>query len=213
MLAVGTDNNLLVYCQDVKYNNILVDWPRVAKAHMISLISKLLTKCESESYPPQEAEESGIPITTVKTQPFLPLILSLLRPDDHVAAERWLIQLTACLSDYGAAFPVDPTARDPQRFHGAGPALVRAPEALLWLDLTPAIDIWAVGCMIFQLITNQPLFRPDAARNPHRIHELNVILAQINECVGPLPKDMIDRCGPVTLPNTDYNRNKVRANH
>lgn len=46
------------------------------------------------------------------------------------------------------AFPVDHTARDPQRFHGAGPALVRAPEALLWLDLTPAIDIWAVGCMV-----------------------------------------------------------------
>ena len=56
-----------------------------------------------------------------------------------------------------------------------------APEALLGLPKTPESDLWSAGCVIFEILTGQPLFGGDS---------IEETLAQIIHLRGSLPEKM-----------------------
>lgn len=58
----------------------------------------------------------------------------------------------------------------------------RAPEVILSVDYTHAIDIWSFGCLLAELIMGVPLFTGDSEAD-----QLNCIM----EVLGPVPLEMV----------------------
>ncbi|RFU25889.1 hypothetical protein B7463_g10456, partial [Scytalidium lignicola] len=82
-----------------------------------------------------------------------------------------------CIIDFGESFYInDP----PTRFVGT-PASFFAPEMLFGLPPSPASDVWALRCLIFELQTLKPLI-------PVFFGRLDEALAMIVTTLGPLPK-------------------------
>jgi serine/threonine-protein kinase SRPK3 len=67
----------------------------------------------------------------------------------------------------------------------------RAPEILLGCKFTQKIDIWSVGCMLYEFVTDRILFRPfkDDTGDTDQ-HHVNQIL----NTIGEIPTKMIDNC-------------------
>eukprot|EP01130_Rhizamoeba_saxonica_P006741 TRINITY_DN2692_c0_g1_i1.p1 TRINITY_DN2692_c0_g1~~TRINITY_DN2692_c0_g1_i1.p1 ORF type:complete len:481 (-),score=120.28 TRINITY_DN2692_c0_g1_i1:1158-2600(-) len=61
----------------------------------------------------------------------------------------------------------------------------RAPEVILGAKYDTAIDIWSMGCIIFELITGDLLFEPKSSRNFEKNDDH---LAQIIELLGKMPR-------------------------
>lgn len=72
-----------------------------------------------------------------------------------------------------------------------GTRYYRAPEVILGLNITTAYDIWSVGCLLFELITNDVLFYPHAY-NSWKISRDEDHLALIVELLGPIPSWMLN---------------------
>lgn len=98
------------------------------------------------------------------------------------------------LVDFGLAFYQD-------RFHDTARLQTReyrAPEVVLgFSQVTTAIDIWSVACLVFEMSTSQYLFDiPLATHATCSRDEMH--LAQAMELLGaPLPTGMVKRCGLV----------------
>jgi serine/threonine protein kinase len=60
----------------------------------------------------------------------------------------------------------------------------RAPEIVLKLAYTNAVDVWSVGCILFELYAGKPLF---PAQNSSEL------LMMIYELVGPLPASVVEK--------------------
>lgn len=66
----------------------------------------------------------------------------------------------------------------------------RAPEVILGLKYDEKIDIWSIGCMIYELYTGEILFDPDKDKDFSRdFHHLFLI----EEICGEFPKNMIKK--------------------
>jgi serine/threonine-protein kinase SRPK3 len=67
----------------------------------------------------------------------------------------------------------------------------RAPEVIIKYKYNEKIDIWSLGCLIFELLTGEILFDPKKTRelNRDRIH-----IKYIYEKIGKLPSQMINSC-------------------
>lgn len=107
---------------------------------------------------------------------------------DHVSFE---LDPVVKLADLGAAFFEDhppPTV--------VTPVALRAPETILCggaLPLGKGIDLWAFGCLVFELLTARPLFvglealdgdeQADEETNDEH-------LIQLSEVLGPLPAEL-----------------------
>ncbi|MBW0530423.1 hypothetical protein O181_070138 [Austropuccinia psidii MF-1] len=61
----------------------------------------------------------------------------------------------------------------------------RSPEAILGGNWSTPVDIWSASCMIFELLTGDYLFNPDAV--PKRYTKDDDHIAQIIELVGSIP--------------------------
>ncbi|KAJ4469865.1 kinase-like domain-containing protein [Lentinula aciculospora] len=73
----------------------------------------------------------------------------------------------------------------------SAPAL-RAPEVILWSDFGPGIDIWAIGCLTFELLTGRWLFAPEAADEDWSFEDDH--LAKMMELTGQrFSESMLDR--------------------
>jgi serine/threonine-protein kinase PRP4 len=100
-----------------------------------------------------------------------------LKPDNILVNEQRNI-LKIC--DLGSAFPVSDTPTAPylvSRFY-------RAPEVMLGIPYDYAVDVWAIGCTLFELYTGKILFTG---------RDNNSMLRAIMECRGKLPPKLLRR--------------------
>ncbi|KAF5596713.1 CMGC SRPK kinase [Fusarium pseudocircinatum] len=93
------------------------------------------------------------------------------------------------LTDLGGAF----TEENPlQATEIITPVALRAPEIILGGRVGKGIDIWAFGCMIFEMVIGRPLFVAIQALEGQDYDETSndEHLIQLWEVIGPLPKPM-----------------------
>ena len=82
----------------------------------------------------------------------------------------------------------------------------RAPEVILGLYYSEKIDVWSIGCIIYELYTGRILFDPDKDKDFSRdFHHLFLI----EELCGPIPKDVIKRS---PKKNEFFKKNKLNCN-
>jgi serine/threonine-protein kinase SRPK3 len=69
---------------------------------------------------------------------------------------------------------------------------LRAPEIIIHSDFGPKIDIWAVGCLTFELLVGRWLFNPEDGGEDWRLEDDH--LAKILELTGEqFSKSVLDR--------------------
>ncbi|KAF5681390.1 CMGC SRPK kinase [Fusarium denticulatum] len=96
------------------------------------------------------------------------------------------------LADMGGAFLEDSPL---QAAEAITPVALRAPETILNERLGKGIDIWAFGCLIFDMIVGRPLFVAIQSLEGEDYDETSndEHLIQLWEVVGPLPKPLLQR--------------------
>jgi serine/threonine-protein kinase SRPK3 len=98
--------------------------------------------------------------------------------------QKYLDNIEICLTDFGSIvhkknFSIEEIMT---RYY-------RGPEILLEMKHNFGSDIWALGCLIYELITGKILFDPD--KDDLRERDYNHLLL-INKYVGKIPKYMLD---------------------
>ncbi|KAF4503417.1 CMGC SRPK kinase [Fusarium agapanthi] len=96
------------------------------------------------------------------------------------------------LADLGGAF----TADNPlQATEVITPVALRAPEIILGERLGKSIDIWAFGCLVFEMIVGRPLFVAIQSLEGEDYDETSndEHLIQLWEVIGPLPKPLLEK--------------------
>ncbi|KAJ3753427.1 kinase-like domain-containing protein [Lentinula raphanica] len=69
---------------------------------------------------------------------------------------------------------------------------LRAPEVILWSDFGSAVDIWAIGCLTFELLVGRWLFHPEAGEPDWTLEDDH--LAKMMELTGQrFPNAMLAR--------------------
>ncbi|KAF2219032.1 serine/threonine-protein kinase SRPK3 [Elsinoe ampelina] len=92
---------------------------------------------------------------------------------------------SAKLSDLGSAFFSD----DPPK-KVVTPVALRAPEVILGnTRVGKGIDIWAVGCLLYEFVTGQALFPLFALGAPRKLED-DLHLCQMHDILGPLPENI-----------------------
>ncbi|EAU81703.2 CMGC/SRPK protein kinase [Coprinopsis cinerea okayama7 len=158
---------------DVKWSNIFLD-----QGNQDDAIIKYLIQNPSKAYPVRFAPGlTTEPVMEVMSQP-LPLFENPSRNS-----------LTLKLGDFGLAAPaLEAKRRGP--FPGT-PTDLRAPELVLRSSWGAPVDIWALGCMFFDLIfSNRPPF--DLRGPPGDLDAIH--LARMEELLGPFPPSMRTLC-------------------
>lgn len=156
---------------DVKPDNVLVCLDYEDEA-----INRLLEETPSATYEPRfEPTLSPDPIITVKSQP-LPYID--LRKDAS--------NLKVCLIDYGQATP----AKE-HRVELVQSVLLRAPEVTLGHGWSTPIDVWSMGCLVFEYLTGAAMFQLSES-SPISVE--NLCLQRILEHIGSFPPSFLERC-------------------
>lgn len=102
-----------------------------------------------------------------------------------------IISIDIKLSDFGVCMTKDELSRgDIQtRYY-------RAPEIILRSEYNEKIDIWSIGCLMYELLTGELLFDPD------KTDDLSRDRCQIRDFItklGPMPKNILSK----------YRKNKV----
>ncbi|TVY38711.1 Serine/threonine-protein kinase [Lachnellula occidentalis] len=92
----------------------------------------------------------------------------------------------SALSDFGSA-----VRGDVKRNHEAGPQVYRAPEVMVEAAWSYPVDIWTVGCMVWDLFEGKHMFHgnePDGKGYSTRAH-----LAEAIGLLGPPPLDLLKK--------------------
>jgi serine/threonine-protein kinase PRP4 len=160
----------------------------VFRSHLVLVFEPLHLNLRQvlDEYGKQEGKKVGISIEAVRAYAAqLFSALSLLemcgichcdiKPDNMMVTK----ELTKMkLADFGAAFyqsELQITEYLVARFY-------RAPEIMLGLSMDNKVDVWAVGCTLFELYTGMPLF-PGVSNND--------MLRRMMEVKGQFPKKMV----------------------
>jgi len=97
---------------------------------------------------------------------------------------KYLNNICIKLTDFGSACFEDKKYSTIQARH------YRAPEVIIGHDFNTSCDIWSVGCLLFELLTGEVLFRPNktpfTSRNKYHLYKMYKLL-------GPIPNHMINR--------------------
>jgi len=160
---------------DVKPGNILVSLEGGSEA-IHEAIHTYLKKYPSATYQPRMAPDlAPDPIITVMTQP-----LPNFQLDPNLTDIKILI-------DYGHAVWADTTHKDEVQ-----PVLLRAPEVILGHPWSTPVDIWSVGCLVFEYLVGTSLFQLRGS-SPADLGDSH--LMRIMEHIGPFPSDFLNACG------------------
>lgn len=92
----------------------------------------------------------------------------------------------AVLSDFGSA-----VSGDEKRNHNAQPNVYRSPEVMLKAEWSYPIDIWNVGCIIWNLFEGKHLFH--GYDLGHKQYATRTHLSEVIGLLGPPPPDLIKR--------------------
>ncbi|KAF5615020.1 dis1-suppressing kinase dsk1 [Fusarium tjaetaba] len=90
------------------------------------------------------------------------------------------------LSDMGGAYFLNDPPKKP-----ITPLGLRAPELVLMGEVDKSLDIWSFGCLVFELVTGQPLFCVPAYN--HRTEEDDNHILELQAKLGPLPDELYSR--------------------
>tara|TARA_B100000886_G_scaffold298398_1_gene226500 strand:- start:513 stop:1877 length:1365 start_codon:yes stop_codon:yes gene_type:complete len=102
-----------------------------------------------------------------------------------VINEKFLQNPLFCLTDFGSSIKIKDLGNDEiqTRYY-------RAPEVILENSYNEKIDIWSIGCVLYELYTGSILFDPDKDEECDR--DYNHLLLIIKLC-GDIPKNMIKK--------------------
>jgi serine/threonine-protein kinase SRPK3 len=157
---------------DVKPDNTMV-----SLANADAAIQAYLEQHPSATYEPRnEPDLSPDPIITVKSQP-LP----------NFGLDPTLSNLDVRVIDYGQAASV----ADGLLTGEAQPVLLRAPEITLGHPWSTPVDIWSVGCLVFEYLLGTALFQ---LYESDSVTFGDVHLRRIIEHIGPFPAHFLARC-------------------
>ncbi|TXC11277.1 hypothetical protein FocTR4_00006228, partial [Fusarium oxysporum f. sp. cubense] len=104
-----------------------------------------------------------------------------LAPYANVSENLWVK-----LSDMGGAYFLNDPPEKP-----ITPLGLRAPELVLKGEVDKSLDIWSFGCLVFELITGQPLFCIPAYDD--RTEEDDNRILELQAKLGPLPDELYSR--------------------
>ncbi|KAF4498623.1 dis1-suppressing kinase dsk1 [Fusarium agapanthi] len=90
------------------------------------------------------------------------------------------------LSDMGGAYFLNDPPKKP-----ITPLGLRAPELVLMGEVDKSLDIWSFGCLVFELVTGQPLFCIPAHHD--RTEEDDNHILELQAKLGPLPDELYSR--------------------
>ena len=93
-----------------------------------------------------------------------------------------LINPQICVADFGNCYNIDNITRGDLQTR-----YYRSPEIILRLDITCACDIWALGCLFYELLTGKLLFKPSKTkfinRDKSHIYEIHRKICIIPEYI------------------------------
>jgi serine/threonine-protein kinase SRPK3 len=99
--------------------------------------------------------------------------------------EKYLEKIHIKLADFGSACFADKKYNSIQARH------YRAPEVVIGNEFNESCDIWSLGCLLFELLTGEVLFKPNKSvfisRNKFHLYKMYQLF-------GPLPASMINSC-------------------
>ena len=92
------------------------------------------------------------------------------------------------ISDFGSSVKINNI--DKTKKHIQTP-YYRPPEILLRTDFNEKIDIWALGCILYEYLTGDILFDAD---DYYKINHTRYHLFLINQTVGDISLDLVNKC-------------------
>ncbi|KAG1818704.1 kinase-like domain-containing protein [Suillus subaureus] len=92
--------------------------------------------------------------------------------------------LKVCLIDYA-------TPAKEHRVELVQPVLLWAPEVTLGHGWSAPIDVWSMGCLVFEYLTGAAMFQLSESSS---ISVENLSLQRILEHIGPFPPSFLERC-------------------
>jgi len=117
-----------------------------------------------------------------------------------VIDEKYLNGCSITLTDFGSNIKIKELDNEELQTR-----YYRAPEVILGTYYTEKIDVWSIGCIIYELYTGRILFDPDKDNDFSRdFHHLYLI----EELCGKIPKEIIKRS-----PKKDefFKKNKLKC--
>ncbi|KAJ6558290.1 kinase-like domain-containing protein [Mycena capillaripes] len=168
-------------------DNLLVCPPDLTQEHIEEF---LLPSPVKRHHPITEPTLAPHPIVTISSQPLPNLGLTSSLENLHIK-----------LIDYGQAIPANsPGAPD----RTLQPIIICAPEVILHSSWSPAMDIWTVGCFLFECLTDADLFSQCS-----KPFSLTLQLQNMAKLFGPFPQTFLDRC-PQNIEYFDENGIRLR---
>lgn len=163
LLALRHLHNCCGYVHtDVKSNNILVKLPKIS-SQQIDHYLRVNATATSNHIPVRPPKISSLRldnqrvITSESPQPF-PFAFTKSQPLPNFGLSASLHNISVCLINYGEAT----LARKSKCAQEYQPPFIRAPEVILGYHWGTPIDIWSVGCLLFEIITDRHLFGQSA---------------------------------------------------
>uniref|UniRef100_M1BTU8 ATP binding protein n=1 Tax=Solanum tuberosum TaxID=4113 RepID=M1BTU8_SOLTU len=99
---------------------------------------------------------------------------------------------TAKIADFGLSMTFEQAVKEKQELMIRGTKRYMAPELVLNYDYGPHVDIWALGCTVYELITGIPLWDGD---DDHVLHQITFEKPKFqNSKLSKEAKDFLKRC-------------------